>query len=110
MIKKVKRRSEYNKISGVARRVLGWKLNRWDRWYDFEKRKFIPDTDFQPEENINHAMLNCRSVGAMWLYLYNEKSTEVHFNDISGTGRTLAQAITDAAFNLVEHQSGQYNY
>ena len=46
-----------NKISGVARRILGWKLNRWDRWYDFEKRKFIPDTDFQPEENINHAML-----------------------------------------------------
>ena len=39
-----------NKISGVARRILGWKLNRWDRWYDFEKRKFIPDTDFQPEE------------------------------------------------------------
>ena len=31
--------------------------NRWDRWYDFEKRKFIPDTDFQPEENLNHAMI-----------------------------------------------------
>ena len=35
--------------------------------------------------------------------------TEVHFNDISGTGRTLAQAITDAAFNLVERHSGQDN-
>ena len=68
-----------NKISGVARRILGWKLNRWDRWYDFEKRKFIPDTDFQPEENINHAMLHRRSVGAMRLYLYNKKSNRSSF-------------------------------
>ena len=98
-----------NKISGVARRILGWKLNRWDRWYDFEKRKFIPDTDFQPEENINHAMLIVDRLEQCG-YTYTIKSpTEVHFNDITGTGRTLAQAITDAAFNLVERHSGQDN-
>ena len=31
-----------NKIEIVARIILGWKLNRWDRWYDYEKEMFIP--------------------------------------------------------------------
>lgn len=41
-----------NKTEVIARRILGWKLNRWDRWYDPEKGVFI--YDFQPDENPDH--------------------------------------------------------
>jgi hypothetical protein len=27
-----------NKTEVIARRILGWKLNRYDRWYDAEKK------------------------------------------------------------------------
>ena len=84
-----------NKISGVARRILGWKLNRWDRWYDFEKQKFIPILIFNQRRMLKschaHSRMSKSNVG----YTYTIKSpTEVHFNDISGKGHTLAQAIT----------------
>ena len=46
-----------NQVEIIARRILGWKLNRWDRWFDFEKGTFIPVADFQPEKNLDHAML-----------------------------------------------------
>ncbi|MEH7302656.1 BC1872 family protein, partial [Neobacillus drentensis] len=45
------------KTDSIARRILGWKLNRWDRWYDYEMGTFIHETDFQPEHNLDHAML-----------------------------------------------------
>ena len=46
------------------------------------------------DQNLNHAMLIVDRLEQCG-YTYTIKSpTEVHFNDISGTGRTLAQAIT----------------
>ena len=45
-----------NKIDIIARRILGWKLNRWDRWYDHENGIFIHESEFQPEKELDHAM------------------------------------------------------
>ena len=39
------------KVECVARKILGWKLNRWDRWFDFEHGKFISTSEFKPDEN-----------------------------------------------------------
>jgi hypothetical protein len=98
-----------NKIDCIARKILGWKLNRWDRWYDYEKREFIQDSEFQPEENLTHAM---RIVDRLEEFGYKYSingPTEVRFNDISGTGQSLPQAITDAAYNIIEHKLTSYN-
>ena len=46
-----------NKTEIIAQRILGWKLNGWDKWYNREKGIFIHDSDFQPEQNLDHPML-----------------------------------------------------
>ncbi|WP_428912462.1 BC1872 family protein [Niallia sp. Krafla_26] len=89
-------------VDSIARRILGWKLNRWDRWYDYENRMFIQDSDFQPEQNIEHAMLIVERLKQFGFTYTNSGPTEVRFNNISGTGNTQAQAITDAAYNIIE--------
>ena len=98
-----------NKIEVIARRILGWKLNRWDRWYDFEKGMFIQDSEFQPEQNLDHAMLIVERLEKFG-FAYSVKGiSEVCFNNafknISATGETLAQAITNAAYSLADNSS-----
>lgn len=91
-----------NKTEMIARRILGWKLNRWDRWYDFENGEFINECDFQPDKNLEHAL---RIVDKLEQYgfTYEPKSDcEVCFNNIVGTGSNLAEAITDAAYQLAD--------
>jgi Phage ABA sandwich domain len=92
-----------NKTEVISRRILGWKLNRWDRWYDPEKSVFI--YDFQPDENLDHALLivdRLKDFG----YTYMEKGKyEVCFNDVCETGKSLAEAITNAAFSLADNRS-----
>ncbi|MED4223921.1 BC1872 family protein [Neobacillus cucumis] len=93
------------KIDAIARRILGWKLNRWDRWYDYEKGKFIHESEFQPEHNIAHAMLIVERLEELG-YRYQMKGlSKVCFNDICATGDSLAQAITNAAYEIVERNS-----
>lgn len=93
------------KTDSIARRILGWKLNRWDRWYDYEKGVFIHDSDFQPEQNLNHAMIIVEKLEEFgFIYTVNGVS-RVCFNEVCGTGETLAQAITNAAYDLIERNS-----
>ncbi|MBB6444239.1 BC1872 family protein [Bacillus benzoevorans] len=94
-----------NKTEVIARRILGWKLNRWDRWYDFETGEFIYDCDFQPEQNLDHAM---RIVDRLeeFGFTYEAKSqSEVYFNNVAGTGRNLAEAITNAAYSVADNST-----
>lgn len=94
-----------NKTEIIARRILGWKLNRWDRWYDSEKGIFIYESEFQPDQNLDHAMIIVDRLKEFG-YTYSEiSSTEVCFNDVSGTGDSLALAITNAAFALADNSS-----
>lgn len=93
------------KTDSIARRILGWKLNRWDRWYDGEKGVFIHDADFQPEQNLNHAMLIVDRLEEMGFTYTVKGVSRVCFNEICATGETLAQAITNAAYSIVEHHS-----
>jgi len=99
-----------NKTDIIARRVLGWKLNRWDRWYDFENGTFIENADFQPEENLDHAMIIVKKLESFG-FTYKATTYEsigdhvVCFNDTCAHGTTLAQAITNAAFEIAEVKS-----
>ncbi|WP_017754339.1 BC1872 family protein [Calidifontibacillus oryziterrae] len=92
------------KIESIARRILGWKLNRWDRWYDYEKGVFIHTNDFQPEQNLDHAMLIVEQLEKFG-FKFVANGTEACFNDIKETGETLAQAITNAAYSIIEKSS-----
>jgi hypothetical protein len=94
-----------NKIEIIARRILGWKLNRWDRWYDFEKNIFIYDSEFQPEHNLEHAMKIVERLEMLGFTFKTDGHTGVYFNDLYTTGETLAQAITNAAYLIADNSS-----
>jgi hypothetical protein len=94
-----------NKVEIIARRILGWKLNRWDRWYDFEKNIFIYDSEFQPEHNLEHAMLIVNRLEEFGFTYKTDGQKGVYFNDLYATGDTLAQAITNAAFLIADNSS-----
>jgi len=94
-----------NKTDSIARRILGWKLNRWDRWYDYEKGVFIHDSEFQPEHSLDHAHLIVQKLEELGFNFTKKSNNEVSFNNIRGTGSTLAQAITNAAYSIIEHHS-----
>ncbi|MCQ6279559.1 hypothetical protein [Bacillus sp. EB600] len=92
-----------NNVEVIARRILGWKLNRWDRWYDEEDSNFI--YDFQPDQNLEHAMLIVKRL-EKYGFTYTPKGvSKVCFNDKCATGDTLAQAITNAAFEIADNSS-----
>ena len=92
-----------NKIDIIARRILGWKLNSWDKWYDFEKDMIIHDSEFQPEQNLDHAMIIVERLKEFGFTYTQNGDTEVCFNQICATGDTLAKAITNAAYELAEN-------
>ncbi|MDR7000126.1 BC1872 family protein [Neobacillus niacini] len=92
-----------NKIEIIARRILGWKLNRWDRWYDEEKGIFI--YAFQPEENLDHALLIVERMEKLGFSYEAKGAYKVCFNDVWATGNTLAQAITTAAYEIADNSS-----
>lgn len=92
-----------NKIDIIARRILGWKLNRWDRWFDQEKGVFIYENEFQPEQNLDHAMLIVKKLEEYGFTYSTKGEYEVFLNEFCSTGDTLAQAITNAAFLIAEN-------
>ncbi|MCQ6274968.1 hypothetical protein JMM81_08340 [Bacillus sp. V3B] len=94
-----------NKTDSIARRILGWKQNRWDRWYDYEKGIFIRDSEFQPEQNLGHAMLIVEKLEELGYRFTTNGDSEVRFNNVSAKGDTLAQAITDAAYSIIENNT-----
>lgn len=94
-----------NKTDSIARRILGWALNRWDRWYDVEKGVFIHDSEFQPEQNLAHAMLIVDRLEEFGFTYTTNGVSEVCFNNVRATGDTLSQAITNAAYSIIENNS-----
>jgi len=94
-----------NKIEIIARRILGWKLNRWDRWYDYQKGMFIEATEFQPEHDLDHAMLIVERLKELGFTYTTNGDNLVCFDDVCETGDTLAQAITNAAFSIADNST-----
>ncbi|MDQ0154786.1 BC1872 family protein [Robertmurraya andreesenii] len=90
-----------DKIEVIARRIMDWKLNRWDRWYDHEKEIFIEN--FRPDENLEHAKLVVTRLEELGFSYQVVKDFEVCFNHFCGSGNTLAQAITNAAFAIADN-------
>jgi hypothetical protein len=90
------------KTDSIARRILGWKLNRWDRWYDHENGIFIHDSEFQPEQNLDHAMLIVERLEKFGFKYETNGVSEVSFNEVRATGSSLSQAITNAAYSIIE--------
>lgn len=94
-----------NRIDIIARRILGWKLNRWDRWYDFEKDIFIYESEFQPEQNLEHAMKIVTKLEELGFTYSTDGETKACFNDVCANSDTLAKAITNAAYEIAENKS-----
>ncbi|CAH2716587.1 hypothetical protein BACCIP111895_03774 [Neobacillus rhizosphaerae] len=92
-----------NKIEIIARRILGWKLNTWDKWYDYENGIFIQG--FQPEQSLDHAMLIVKRLEELGFTYTTKGVSEVCFNEVCATGDTLAQAITNAAYSLADNST-----
>lgn len=94
-----------NKTESIARRILGWKLNRWDRWYDYENGQFIHTSNFQPEKNIDHAMMIVDRLEKYGYRFQTNGNCEACFNDVRAKGENLAEAITNAAYAIIERNS-----
>lgn len=92
-----------NKAEVIARRILGWKMNRWDRWYDFENNRFI--YHFNPEVNLDHAMLVVEQMKKLGFTYSVSGEYKVCFDDQCAEGKTLAEAITNAAYAIAEVRS-----
>ena len=93
---------EMNKTETIARRIFGWSLNRWDRWFDYENARFIDQADFQPEHNLDHAMLVVEKLQEFGITYTKKGENEACFNDFCANGNTLAEAITNAAFLIAD--------
>ncbi|WP_042355610.1 BC1872 family protein [Bacillus rubiinfantis] len=94
-----------NKTEIIARRILGWKLNRWDRWFDYEKGEFISVSEFQPEQQLGHAFRIVARMEELGFTYKTDGATMVCFGDVCETGETLAEAITNAAFAIADNSS-----
>ena len=94
-----------SKTDAIARKIFGWRLNRWDRWYDYEKGVFIQDSEFQPEQNLDHALMIVEKLEKLGYTFSAPEETDVRFNNIRATGETLAQAITNAAYSIIENNT-----
>ena len=91
-----------NKIEIIARRIMGWKLNTSQQWFDVEKGVFIKESEFQPEHNLEHAMLIVERLEKFGITYTKKSDSEVCFNDICASGKTLAEAITNAAYEIAD--------
>ncbi|WP_059173823.1 hypothetical protein [Bacillus sp. FJAT-27445] len=94
-----------NKTEIIARRIMGWKLNRWDRWYDPENKLFISVSDFQPAQNLDHALAIAKRLELAGYHYKTTGNYEACFNGICVKGATLAEAITEAAFTIADNHS-----
>lgn len=95
-----------NKVEAIARRVMGWRLHSVEKWFDVEKGTFIPIADFQPDKNIEHAMLIVDRLQEFgFTYKVDEEKKQVCFNDVCETGQTIEEAITNAAHFLADSSS-----
>jgi len=99
-----------NKTDAIARKIFGWKLNSWDKWYDYELGIFIHESEFKPEENLHHALQIVDRLEQLGFNYSTDGKSEVRFNDVRATGDTLAQAITNAAYAIIEKNAAEYNY
>lgn len=93
------------KTDAIARRILGWKLNRWDRWFDYEKGIFINDSEFNPEQNLVHAMLIVEKLEKLGYSFSSNGVSDAAFNQYKGTGKNLPEAIINAAYSIIENDS-----
>lgn len=100
-----KENRDMDKIEVIARRIMGWKLNRWDRWFDYEKNVFIDHSEFQPKENLEHAMLIVKRLEEFGYTYSTSGKYVVCFNHVCANGETLAEAITNAAFEIADNSS-----
>ena len=91
-----------NKKDLIAREILGWKVRSKNSWYDVEKEVFVHESYFKPEKYIDQAMLIVKKLD-LWGVTYSINGVaEVQFDDVTGTGNTLAEAITNAAYLLIK--------
>lgn len=92
-----------NKKDTIVREILGWKPYGKNSWYDVEKDLFVHESYFKPEKFMEHAMLIVKKLEMMGVNYRMNGSSEVCFDDVIGTGATLPEAISNAAYRLIEN-------
>lgn len=94
-----------DKIEIIARRILGWKMNRLNTWFNQEENSFIHE--FRPDEKLEHAMMIVERFERFGFTYTQTGEYEVTFHNkfLKGTahGETLAKAITNAAYEIAEN-------
>lgn len=92
-----------DKSEVIIRRILGWKLNSHNKWFDSVNRRFV--THFDLENNLDDAMLIVQQLEKFGYVFTKKGENEVCFNDICATGNTLTEAIVNAAYEVAEVDS-----
>ncbi|WP_071392935.1 BC1872 family protein [Bacillus tuaregi] len=102
-----------NKKDTIVREILGWKPYGKNSWYDVEKDSFVHESYYKPEKFIEHAMVIVKKLEMFGVSYRTNGASEVYFDDVSGMGATLPEAITNAAYNLIKSyytiHENQYN-
>ncbi|KAA9029921.1 BC1872 family protein [Niallia endozanthoxylica] len=91
-----------NKKDRIVREILGWKEHGKNCWYDVEKDAFVHESYFLPEKFMEHAMVIVKKLEMFGVKYRTNGVSIVCFDNAVGTGATLPEAITDAAYALIE--------
>lgn len=103
-----------NRKHEIIREILGWKPYSKNSWYNVEKDEFIHDSYFKPEKYLEHAMVIVEKLKMFGVNYQTNGSSEVKFDDVTGKGATLPEAIINAAYYLIlkfysQFDNNQYN-
>lgn len=90
-----------NRKEEIIREILGWKKHTKNSWYNVEKDEFIHDSYFMPEKYLEHALVIVEKLKMFGVNYQTNGTSEVKFDDVTGRGETLPEAIINAAYYLI---------
>lgn len=90
-----------NKKDMIAREILGWKSRGKNSWYNVDKDEFVHESYFQPEKYLDQALLIVKKLSMFGVSFRTNGESEAQFDDVIGTGNSLPEAITNAAYSLI---------
>ncbi|WP_338471173.1 hypothetical protein R4Z10_20765 [Niallia sp. XMNu-256] len=103
-----------NRKHEIIREILGWKPHNKNSWYNVEKEEYVHDSYFMPDQYMEHAMVIVEKLKMFGINYQTNGTSEAKFDDVTGRGETLPEAITNAAYYLIlkfysQFDNNQYN-
>lgn len=101
-----------NKKDIIAREILGWKSRGKNSWYNVDKDEFVHESYFKPEKYLEHAMLIVNQLARFGITYRTNGDSEAQFDHVTGTGTSLPEAITNAAYSFIKnyYSTSEYKY